>query len=260
VINEGTIFPVRRGNQGYAYHVPYRAILPKPNQCDNLLVPIALSCTHVGISSLRIEGTWMIIGQSAGIAAALAAMGDLAVQELPYPRLQKRLLAQGQVLKLPEVADLPSAPGSIAASSLPGMVLDDASARLTGQWTRSTNFKPHIGSGYVYSGQPGVTTKGDGSAVATFRTKAPKSGEYQLLMAYSAHETRATNVPVIVSSGSHKKEFLVDQTTPLPSGQHFKPVGDVTLESGVETIITISNRHTVGFVIVDAIQLLPKDP
>ena len=74
VINEGTIFPVRRANpkQGYAYHLPYRSIVPKPEQCDNLVVPVALSCTHVGISSLRIEGTWMIIGQSAGIAAAFA--------------------------------------------------------------------------------------------------------------------------------------------------------------------------------------------
>ncbi len=83
VINEGTIFPVRRKNpkQGYAYHVPYRSIVPKPEQCDNLLVPVALSCTHVGISSLRIEGTWMIIGQGAGIAAALAADQGVAVQD-----------------------------------------------------------------------------------------------------------------------------------------------------------------------------------
>lgn len=104
VINEGTIFPVRRvPGQGYAYHVPYRSILPQPAECDNLLVPVALSCTHVGISSLRIEGTWMIIGQSAGIAAALAADNDLAVQELSYPKLRKRLLAQGQALDLPDV-------------------------------------------------------------------------------------------------------------------------------------------------------------
>ncbi len=103
VINEGTIFPVRRDNprQGYAYHVPYRSILPKPGQCDNLLVPVALSCTHVGISSLRIEGTWMIIGQSAGIAAAMAARQDVAVQALPYPALRERLRAQGQALDLP---------------------------------------------------------------------------------------------------------------------------------------------------------------
>ena len=108
VINEGTIFPVRRiPGQGYAYHVPYRSILPKPEQCDNLLVPVALSCTHVGISSLRIEGAWMVIGQGAGVAAALAAKDDVAVQELEYAKLRERLLAQKQVLDLPDGSDLP---------------------------------------------------------------------------------------------------------------------------------------------------------
>lgn len=104
VLNEGTIFPVRLKNpqQGYAYHVPYRSVLPKPDQCVNLLVPVALSCTHVGISSLRIEGAWMVIGQGAGVAAALAAKEGVTVQDLPYAKLQKRLLAQGQVLELPE--------------------------------------------------------------------------------------------------------------------------------------------------------------
>jgi hypothetical protein len=111
VINEGTIMPVRvKGTGvGYAYHVPYRSILPKPEQCTNLLVPVALSCTHVGISSLRIEGAWMVIGQGAGVAAALAVKQDVAVQDLPYPALRERLLAQGQVL------DLPDAPQAKAA-------------------------------------------------------------------------------------------------------------------------------------------------
>lgn len=104
VINEGTIFPVRvPGTKlGYAYQVPYRSILPKPEQCSNLLVPVALSCTHVGMASLRIEGAWMAIGQGAGVASALAAKQGISVQELPYPILKERLIAQGQVLKLPE--------------------------------------------------------------------------------------------------------------------------------------------------------------
>ena len=117
VINEGTIFPVRRKNpkQGCPYHVPYRSILPKAEQCDNLLVPVALSCTHVGISSLRIEGTWMIIGQSAGIAAALAAKQNASVQELDYQKLRERLLAQDQVLELPGLpeASLPTSAGAL---------------------------------------------------------------------------------------------------------------------------------------------------
>ena len=103
VINEGTILPVRvpESKVGYAYQVPYRAVLPQAGQCDNLLVPVALSCTHVGIASLRIEGAWMVIGHGAGVAAALAAKQSLAVQDLPYPILRERLLAQGQVLDLP---------------------------------------------------------------------------------------------------------------------------------------------------------------
>jgi hypothetical protein len=103
VINEGTIIPVRvPGTKlGYAYHVPYRSVLPQPGQCNNLLVPVALSCTHVAMCSLRIEGAWMVIGQGAGVAAALAAKRGVAVQELPYPILRERLQAQGQVLKLP---------------------------------------------------------------------------------------------------------------------------------------------------------------
>ncbi len=103
VINEGTILPVRVPGTGlgYAYHVPYRSVLPKAHQCNNLLVPIALSSTHVSISSLRIEGAWMVIGQGAGVAAAMAAKQGVAVQNVPYPLLRERLLAQGQVLVLP---------------------------------------------------------------------------------------------------------------------------------------------------------------
>ena len=105
VVNEGTIFPVRNQKlrQGYAYHVPYRSILPKPEQCSNLLVPVALSCTHVGISSLRIEATWMVVGQAAGVAAAIAADQDVAVQDLKYEKLRKSLLRQKQVLALPDL-------------------------------------------------------------------------------------------------------------------------------------------------------------
>jgi hypothetical protein len=102
VINEGTIFPVRMAGRrhGSPYHVPYRSIVPVAEECDNLLVPVALSSTHVAYSSIRVEPTWMTIGQSAGIAAALAAKQNVAVQKLPYPALRARLLAQGQVLAL----------------------------------------------------------------------------------------------------------------------------------------------------------------
>jgi hypothetical protein len=100
--NEGTIFPRRIAghNIGNAYQVPYRAITPERDECGNLLVPVALSSSHVAFCSVRGEPTWMMLGQSAGIAAALAAKGSRDVQTLPYPELRVRLLAQGQALDL----------------------------------------------------------------------------------------------------------------------------------------------------------------
>jgi len=258
VVNEGTIFPVRmkgRGH-GYPYHIPYRSILPMPEECSNLLVPVAMSCTHVGISSIRVEPTWMMLGQSAGVAAALAAKSDVSVvQQLPYPQLRERLLAQGQVLTLPDADELQSVVDtvvSIDSKSLPGIVLDDASALLSGDWIPSTNFKPHVGTGYVHDDR-----KGDGTATATFRFKPPNGGRYELLMAYSAHETRATNVAITITSGSHMEKLTVDQTKPLPAGQHFRSLGEIELSADVETVITMTNQDTDGFVILDALQLLP---
>jgi hypothetical protein len=102
VINEGTIFPKRdpQTKRGWPYQVPYRAITPKASECVNLLVPVALSATHVAYCSIRVEPAWMTIGHSAGIAAALTAKEASDVQKLDYAKLRERLFAQKQVLDL----------------------------------------------------------------------------------------------------------------------------------------------------------------
>ncbi|MFN3165536.1 MAG: FAD-dependent oxidoreductase [Phycisphaeraceae bacterium] len=257
VVNEGTIYPVRvKGTRvGYAYHVPYRAVLPKPEQCTNLLVPVALSCTHVGISSLRIEGAWMVIGQGAGVAAALAAGQGVAVQDVAYPQLRERLLAQGQVLELPDQpidGETASGDKPIDPASLPGIVLDDAEAGLVGRWSKSTHFKPFVGDGYVHDER-----QGDGRSFATFSFTAPKAGRYDVLMAYSPHPTRASNVRVLVESGDTQSLLSVDQRVALPRGKAFRKVGVIQLEAGVGSELTISNKDADGFVILDALQLQP---
>ncbi|MBL9144378.1 MAG: FAD-dependent oxidoreductase [Verrucomicrobiaceae bacterium] len=256
VINEGTIMPVRMKGRphGYPYHVPYRAITPLDAECSNLLVPVALSCTHVAYASIRVEPTWMILGQSAGIAAALSAKQNLAVQRLPYPALRERLLAQKQVLTLPVLADLPSEPKgamSIDPKSLPGIVLDDSQAELKGSWSHSSNFKPHIGTGYLHDDR-----RSDGESTAIFRFKPTKSGRHELRMAYSAHETRTTKLPLIIRSGAHETKLKVDQTVALPAGEAFRSIGNIELEADTETTITLSNSETEGFVIVDAFQVI----
>ena len=80
------------------YAISYRALLPKPAQCENLLVPVCLSASHIAYGSIRMEPVFMILGQSAATAAALAIDNRQSVQRVDYEKLKDRLLADHQVL------------------------------------------------------------------------------------------------------------------------------------------------------------------
>lgn len=96
VKNEGDIQSYLGGKP---YGISYRAIVPKADQCENLLVPWALSATHIAFGSIRMEPVFMILGQSAGTAAVMAIDEGIAVQDVDYAKLSKRLIADGQVLE-----------------------------------------------------------------------------------------------------------------------------------------------------------------
>lgn len=79
------------------YQIPYRAMLPKTSQVTNLIVPVALSASHAAFTSVRVEPTFMVLGQAAGAAAALAPKGR--VSEVNINKLRSTLSAAGQILK-----------------------------------------------------------------------------------------------------------------------------------------------------------------
>jgi hypothetical protein len=81
------------------YPISYRSIVPKAAECENLLVPICLSATHIAYGSIRMEPVFMILGQSAATAAALAIDAKTSVQQLGYETLHARLAADKQVLE-----------------------------------------------------------------------------------------------------------------------------------------------------------------
>lgn len=92
--NEGDI----QVSPGGPYPISYRAIVPKAGEVENLFVPMALSASHIAFGSIRMEPVFMILGQSAATASALAIDANVAAQDVPYPKLRERLLADGQVL------------------------------------------------------------------------------------------------------------------------------------------------------------------
>ncbi|SHJ04175.1 FAD-dependent oxidoreductase [Pseudozobellia thermophila] len=81
------------------YQIHLGTILPKKEECKNLLVTAAVSSSHIAFGSIRMEPVFMILGQSAGTLAALALEKDKDIHEIPYPTLREKLLADGQVLE-----------------------------------------------------------------------------------------------------------------------------------------------------------------
>jgi FAD-dependent oxidoreductase family protein len=81
------------------YPISYRAIVPKAAECENLLVPICLSATHIAYGSIRMEPVFMILGQSAATAAALSLDAKCSLQKLNYQILRTCLLKDKQVLE-----------------------------------------------------------------------------------------------------------------------------------------------------------------
>jgi len=81
------------------YQIPYRIMIPQ--KIDGLIVPVPASTTHVAFSSVRLEPTWMALGQAAGAAAHLALSQQVELRRVPIPELQSLLRQQGAVLEVP---------------------------------------------------------------------------------------------------------------------------------------------------------------
>jgi hypothetical protein len=94
VSNEGNVeAPVKD-----PFPISYRSIVPKKEECHNLIVPVCLSASHIAFGSIRMEPVFMVLGQSSAIIACLAIQNGYAVQDLEYPMLKKELINQGQIL------------------------------------------------------------------------------------------------------------------------------------------------------------------
>lgn len=95
-MHEGMQIGGQHGGEFYnavpPYQIPYGVLVPKDEDCENLLVPVAVSSSHVGFCALRLEPIWMSLGEAAGHAAAQAAKGEGVVQKVNVAALQKGLV------------------------------------------------------------------------------------------------------------------------------------------------------------------------
>lgn len=96
VQNEGNV----QAHVAGPYPVSYRSIVPRKSECENLLVPVCVSATHIAFGSIRMEPVFMVLGQSAATAAIQAMDEKVAVQDINYGKLRERLLEDKQVLEV----------------------------------------------------------------------------------------------------------------------------------------------------------------
>jgi FAD dependent oxidoreductase len=84
------------------YKIAMGTVLPKANECGNLVVPVCVSSSHIAYGSIRMEPIFMILAESSAQIAALAIQNKSSVQEVPYNQLQPLLVKAGQVIAEPK--------------------------------------------------------------------------------------------------------------------------------------------------------------
>ena len=224
------------------YEIPYGVLIPQRGECDNFLVPVCVSASHVAYGSLRMEPQYMIMGQAAGVAAAQAIRADVAVHAVDVARLQDRLREQGQVLSLAS-ADAPN----VNVKSLEGVVVDNAAAEMVGSWRTSVAVGPFVGLDYACD-------QGLGDAgTARFVPALPKDGPYEVRIAYNVSPNRATNVTVVVNAADGLKTHVVNQKVAAPAPP-FASLKTYPFRAGREGWVEIRTAGADGYVVADAVQ------
>ncbi len=82
------------------YPISYESIIPKSEECSNLVVPVCLSASHIAFGSIRMEPVFMVLGQSAAFAASIAIDDDVELSNVNYAKLKSELIKAGQILSL----------------------------------------------------------------------------------------------------------------------------------------------------------------
>ncbi len=249
VQNEGDVgVPIR------PYPIAYGSLVPKKGQADNLYSTICVSSSHIAYGSIRMEPVFMILGQSAAIAAAIAIDDGLAVQDVPYEKLREKLLQAGQVLQHASSDEpITTKRPSLMPDKLPGVVIDDDQADRQGNWVVSNANGGYIGSGYRHDGD-----QRNGKSVARFEAKIPIAGKYEVRLSYPPNNNRSSKVRVEVVHAKGSQIEWIDQQKKPDIDSMFVSLGVYDFSDVQPAAVVVSNSEANGFVIVDAVQWLPK--
>lgn len=235
VKNEGD---VQIGGFG-PYPVSYRALTPKPSECKNLLVPVCLSATHIAYGSIRMEPVFMVLAQSAAMAAVMAVDSNKAVQDINVTELQHALLFN-----------------PLADNSTPEILVDNDDPTQTvvkGTWQKETRgaYGPSM---YVTNGVAGET------ASVTFMPAVKKAGNYKVYMYLPKFASLAPLITVEVYDGKtviHKEVKESDINVQGQTSGEWVQLGSYSLPAGKNAYVKILNKGNKT-IVADAVLFVPE--
>jgi hypothetical protein len=249
VQNEGDV----QVHPGGPYQISYGSIIPKADECSNLLVPVCISSSHIAFGSIRMEPVFMILGQSAATAAVLAIEEEIPVQDISYDKLKTRLVDDGQVIEL-EKSNRVAFGRGIDPSQMSGLVVDGANLSFEGEWVESTSLRPFVGYSYFHDGNGGK-----GMRSACFPFKAPKEGRHEIMVSYVASGNRAGKVRYEIKDEKKLSSVVVDQRKEGSTDNLWHSLGSFVFKKGEKYDLKVFNEDTEGYVIVDAAHIIPLD-
>ena len=249
VLNEGDV----QVNPGGPYQISYGSIVPKSDECQNLLVPVCVSSSHIAFGSIRMEPVFMILGQSAATAAVFSIEDEVAVQDVSYEKLSSRLREDGQILKL-EQSDRIARGHGIDPKTLTGIVIDGNQVKFEGDWVESSSLRPFVGSSYFHD-----ENGGKGVRSASFPFNAPNEGLHEIMVSFVPFANRAGKVNYEIKHEKGLVKVTLDQRKKGDRELIWHSLGSFLFHKGKSYSVTVSNEGTEGYVIADAVQVIPLD-
>lgn len=223
---------------GFApYPISYRAIVPREQECINLLVPVCLSATHIAYGSIRMEPVFMVLAQSAAVAASMAIDHKRPVQQVDVAALQQRLKAD-----------------PLLDGSAPDIIIDDADQHLvqfTGEWKKLTR----------RSYGPSMMQAGDPLATAKFMLPVAGSHNYDVYLYVPKTDSAATTTKVTLFNGTETKETLLRIENVKVLGQtsgEWHWIGNYRLTGTPQSYLQLSSTGSNGEIVADAVLLREK--
>lgn len=234
VKNEGD---VQKGGFG-PYPVSYRALIPKENECSNLLVPVCLSASHIAYGSIRMEPVFMVLAQSSAAAACMAIDARKNVQQVDVKKLQQQLLQN-----------------PLIDGSTPEVLVDDNDSIhviITGKWSKQTN------GGYGASWLKASPSQEHAQII--FKTQIHVAGNYSLYAYIPIVDSASTQTHFIINDGNKIKDVVISSPAKAEgqtSGE-WVFLGKYGLQKHSSTTVTISNKNGNGYITADAILFVPQ--